>query len=264
MSEIDMMRHWGRRDHDDERHSDADSEGGKKRFRLPTISEEPSHDDLISHQTRQEDLSLIDDGGCAKSEEQEGASDEDTSDHNYEVPHNDFQGAPLHTTFGALGDGVMLNTNTAAAGGKYRTVSIFGGVFDMPDPSGDGDADSMALSSSSDFSDDFSPPPPKPKPKEVAQQKNRIIPSRDKPKPTVSLNSGTSTSNSGDVSKALRALDEVERQVNDIMKELESTSLYPAVPIIFGEAIACFDDSKQSLESSLMNEEMKEDLTLSC
>jgi hypothetical protein len=254
MTDTDMMRHWGRRDDDDERHSDADSEGGKKRFRLATISEE------LSHQTRQEDESLIDDGGCAKSEEQEEASDEDMSDHNYEVPHNDFQGAPLHTTFGALGDDVMLNNNTAAACGKYRTVSIFGGVFDMPDPSGDAGSTGMSLSSSSDFSDDFSPPRPKPKPKEVPQQKKRIIPSRDKTKPTVPLNSGTSTSNSGDISKALRALDEVERQVNDIMKELESTSLYPVVPMIFGEAVDCFDDSKQSLESSLM----KEDLTLSC
>lgn len=53
----------------------------------------------------------------------------------------------LHDEIG--GDNLLLSASTSATG-KYRTVSVFGGVFDMPDPTSDSDS----MSSSTDFSDD--------------------------------------------------------------------------------------------------------------
>lgn len=141
MTGIDMIRHWGKRDYVDEV-SDSDSEFGKGL--LPTILEE---DDCHS------DEDEIFDQEYGNADEETSSSNDDEDDDNYGGVLNaeddsSFKKPQLHDEIG--GDNLLLNAS-ASATGKYRTVSMFGGVFDMPDPTGDNDS----ISSSTDcFSDD--------------------------------------------------------------------------------------------------------------
>eukprot|EP00980_Cylindrotheca_fusiformis_P028951 scaffold22680_cov107-Cylindrotheca_fusiformis.AAC.20 len=141
MTGMDLMRHWGKRDFVDEV-SDSDSEFGNRL--LPTILEE--------------------DGGCRSDDEdifdQEYGNSDEVSLSEDEESDDDFDGVveeeegsdSFHNTelnHAIGGDNLLLNVPSSATG-KYKTVSVFGSVFDMPDPNSDSDS----LSSSSDFSDD--------------------------------------------------------------------------------------------------------------
>eukprot|EP00980_Cylindrotheca_fusiformis_P028950 scaffold22680_cov107-Cylindrotheca_fusiformis.AAC.19 len=262
MSSNDMMRHWGRRYYDgsDRRRrysEETESEKGQKEaFQLEPIEEEASQE-IFSCSAKEEKDGIVHDLRYNESDDDE----EEMLNRKKEDPKDEFQDVPLHASLAAYSDNSLMLTNSNNTGnGKYRTVSIFGGVFDMPDPSGD--ADSAASSTSSDFSsDDFSPPQPTRKSKRAPQNKNGTSPPRSQPKSIDPDTPPTPTSRGAtDVSKAVKALDAVERQVNDLLQEFESNTCYPVVPMVFGQAVICFDGSKQCLESILM----MEDLTLSC
>jgi len=185
-----MMTFWGSRNVYDDRQygDDSDSEDDeqnalRQRGKLMTITEESSQE-LIFHQTSQDShhVHITEYGEEEKGEEDDDdplneneqaqlrnynlhhnvEAEEPISDHDEEGTHNDFHSSALHTSFGLQAEDLELNNSmTSPAGGKYRTVSVFGGVFAMPpDPV---DSDSCSLSSASDgFSsdEDYSPPPP--------------------------------------------------------------------------------------------------------
>jgi hypothetical protein len=141
MTGLDMIRHWGKRDYVNEV-SDSDSEFGNGL--LPTILEE---DDCHS------DEDEIFDQEYGNPDEDTSSSNEDEDGDNHDGVLNEeddssLKKPQLHDEIG--GDNLLLNAS-ASATGKYRSVSIFGGVFDMPDPASDDDS----ISSSTDcFSDD--------------------------------------------------------------------------------------------------------------
>lgn len=266
---MDMRRHWGRGDYDDDdRYADTDSADAKNKKgasfrRLESIAEEASSShEMMSHQAGEEGEGKVHDLRFDESDNEEDDHAEVQAD-----PLDEFVDVPLHATLGALGDdSLMLNNASSAAGGggKYRTVSIFGGVFDMPDPTGD-DGNSVSSSSSDGFSDDeFSPPAPKRIAKKVTPRKSRIPATASRAatplSPTTITTDVTALKTTAD--SAVKALDAVERQVNDLLTEFESSSnsFYAVVPMIFDQAAACFDGSNQNLASILM----MEDLTLSC
>lgn len=151
MTGIDMFRHWGKREYVDEV-SDSDSEFGSGL--LPTILEE---DDCHSDEDEifdQEYGNPDDDTSSSNNDDDE--VDDDLFDEAVLNEENDddssssFKKPQLQDEIG--GDNLLLNASSSAiAIGKYRTVSMFGGVFDMPDPTVDDDS----ISSSTDcFSDD--------------------------------------------------------------------------------------------------------------
>ncbi|CAJ1958142.1 unnamed protein product [Cylindrotheca closterium] len=200
----DMMRHWGRRDvYDDWRHhSDSDNEDENKHLRLrgPLMSiaevcEDSSQE--ISHHSRTHGTEY---GGEGKEENKVDDRKEDERGHkqnsvmnnshsnkveeeDHEVSDHkdeDFMNVPLHSAYGLQAEDLMLKNSMALPtgdGGKYRTVSVFGGVFGMlPDPV---DSDNLSLSSASDgFSSDddvYSPPKRSPK-RKVGQRRNAGAP----------------------------------------------------------------------------------------
>lgn len=191
-----MRRHWGHRDdrYDNRYADDSDEEENKELQRGPllTITEESSqefsnHSRVIDTEYEEDDKEKVDD---LKGDEHQQRSpnnhkkmeDDDVvvSDHEEEEegPDNDFQSipVPLHSAFGLQAEDLMLNNSMASpTGGKYRTVSVFGGVFGMlPDPV---DSDNLSLSSASDgFSSDEDYSPPKRSPKRNMQSRAAATP----------------------------------------------------------------------------------------
>lgn len=189
-----MMRHWGSRPDYSRRYWDDEDETPKQeqqpeislKGKLMPIAEESSQD--LQSTTVQEDVeeeeeeveedenvdeairnqsSLKYHNEIQQVQSQDDNNDTAMDDHEQEGPLNDFHSmVPLHTAFGLQAEDLMLNSSMASpTGGKYRTVSVFGGVFAMPeDPV---DSDNLSLSSASDgFSsdgEDYAPPKRSPK-----------------------------------------------------------------------------------------------------
>ncbi|KAL3941337.1 MAG: hypothetical protein SGBAC_004282 [Bacillariaceae sp.] len=190
----DMRRHWGHRDerYDNRYADDSDEEENKELQRGPllTITEESSqefsnHSRVVDTEYEEDDKEKVDDvkgdeHQQRSSNNQKKVEDDDVivSDHEEEGPDNDFQSipVPLHSAFGLQAEDLMLNNSMASpTGGKYRTVSVFGGVFGMlPDPV---DSDNLSLSSASDgFSSDEDYSPPKRSPKRSMQSRAAATP----------------------------------------------------------------------------------------
>jgi hypothetical protein len=162
----DMMRHWGNHGYVQEL---SDSERSDYDL-LPTILEEDSDelslDDLtanscFSKSEKGEETTVlcedfVFDQEYGDDEEDDDDDDDDSRDDdlsNDARQNSDTTDLPITPLFkiASVSDKNLINN---AAQGKYRTVSVFGGIFDMADPGED--ADSSGFSSDGFSSDGFS------------------------------------------------------------------------------------------------------------
>lgn len=175
MAEMDAMRHWGRRDYVDEV-SDSDSDFGNGP--LFTIQEGDDEDSQEDQHMEEEGAEDVCDAEYGNENETENEEDEDLQDDKVKTLYGDSDTETTVHDSTANSTATMTNMHNqsllqvsqpshrigshnyipasataSSANGKYRTVSVFGGILDLADPTDDSDGDSF---SSDGFSDDWS------------------------------------------------------------------------------------------------------------
>lgn len=175
--DMDLMRHWGRRDYVEEVVSDSDSEFGKG----PLFTIKEDDEDEEGEASGEEGMEEEEDEDEDVHDEEYGNEDDD----DYDLKVKNFGDSDTETTVHdstanststmnqttASSDNILNNhsllqvaqpsnrmgshnyipaaATASNANGKYRTVSVFGGILDLADPEDDSNS-----FSSDGFSDD--------------------------------------------------------------------------------------------------------------
>ncbi|KAL3941338.1 MAG: hypothetical protein SGBAC_004283 [Bacillariaceae sp.] len=232
MAEMDAMRHWGRRDYVDEV-SDSDSDfGNGPLFTIQEGDDEDWQEDQLMEEEGAEDVC---DAEYGNENETGNEEDEDLQDDKVKTLYGDSDTETTVHDSTANSTATMTNMHNqsllqvsqpshrigshnyipasatgSSANGKYRTVSVFGGILDLADPTDDSDGDSF---SSDGFSDDWSVE------EEAPKRRPRKVNSRQAPTERIEFKSEQARDVSG-VSPKLETQDEQIEKSSEAPSEI--------------------------------------------
>jgi hypothetical protein len=246
MAAVDMMRHWGKRPIDG-LDNDSDDELSAPRChnrRLATIIEEESSLEIFAKDHEEEERPKRSNEVYGRDDSSTSSEEEDSEDDSRNDDlSNDGRGPPgVKKSFISeprLSEIVIGNRSVSQ--GMYRTVSVFGGIFDIADPVVGDDSDSM--SSDSCFSDDFTPEEVS---RTIKSTPSTPIMSKNEQRTTIITITPEVPSNIA-FKSALNALDDTERLVNAMLMDLESMNT--VAETIYNEASSYINSSNETIGS---------------